>query len=236
MTEKTTSSALVLLNDPQIATSGGNLTNVKATTLAHLAQIPLLERDAAIRAILAGLGLHRIKLGLKHGLWTDWCDENASVSRTQIRMYMGLAAVFLAKCKINKPELIDLLTAGEADFSSSSTACSTAFGTLITFCANSSLNELLCEHHLKPSTKLGGARDAAALKPASQNPEQLYLLARDEIGSVLDRAEALFIKENRLQHMAGHPEEIRGVVDGLRALADKVDAAAKPLLRKNPMK
>ena len=81
-----------------------------------------------------------------------------------------------------------------------------------------------------------GARDAAALKPASQNPEQLYLLARDEIGSVLDRAEALFIKENRLQHMAGHPEEIRGVVDGLRALADKVDAAAKPLLRKNPMK
>jgi len=65
--------------------------------------------------------------------------------------------------------------------------------------------------------------------------EQLYLVARDEIGGFLTQGETLLLKENRLQFLASHPEEVRGVVTSLRALADKVEAAAKPLLEKlNP--
>jgi len=49
---------------------------------------------------------------------------------------------------------------------------------------------------------------------------------------VILQAESLLLKENRLQHLSGHPEEIAGVVISLRELADKVEAAAKPFLKK----
>jgi hypothetical protein len=41
----------------------------------------------------------------------------------------------------------------------------------------------------------------------------------------------MFVKETRLQFLAGHPEEIRGVVYSLRTLFQKVEAASKDLLQ-----
>ena len=44
-------------------------------------------------------------------------------------------------------------------------------------------------------------------------------------------AEELLLKENAMQHLAGYPHEIRGVVEALNELSTKVSKAAKPLLR-----
>jgi hypothetical protein len=98
--------------------------------------------------------------------------------------------------------------------------------------------ELLEQHGIREKGKLGGARTApaASAKGEAPDPEQLYLFARDEIGRVIQGAEQVLVSENPLQHLVGHPEELRGTVESLRTLADKVEAAAKPLLKKESQK
>jgi hypothetical protein len=107
---------------------------------------------------------------------------------------------------------------------------------LAKFVGEKSLNELLRDYGIKGAPQIGGKRDAGASSeddspPAALDPEELYQQARDEIGGLIERGELLLLTENRLQYLAGHPDEIKGVVSGLRTLADKVEAAARPFLK-----
>lgn len=55
--------------------------------------------------------------------------------------------------------------------------------------------------------------------------------ARDQIGGAIETVERVTVKENLLQHLTEHPEELAGVVESLRRVADQVEKAAKPLMK-----
>ncbi|MFA5266035.1 MAG: hypothetical protein WC378_19610 [Opitutaceae bacterium] len=224
--------ALVVLSDRELTYNEQQLPKLQAAAIAQIQQIRTLEREGAARAILAGLTLHRVKASLKFGQFMPWLKGNVQgVAYSQCNYYMRLASVFVEKCRVSKPDLLALPGDQTSLAITSETEGRALLEKLSAFVGDRSLRDLLEKHGIKNSPKLGGARDAGEKDPqAPVDPEMLYLQSRDEIGSVIHRAETLLISENRLQHLAGHPEEIRGVAESLRSLADKIEKAAEALL------
>jgi hypothetical protein len=227
------STALVLLSDPQISVAV-DILKLQSITLKQIKLIAQMERDGALRAIIVGIALHRIKASVNHGEFMPWIKENVEgAGYNQANYYMRLALAFTDRACVTMPELLSLPVDGTEFALDSADAFARRFlEKAQNFVGDRSLNELLREHGIKDAAPRGGARERGLGAPVVVDPEQLYLFARDEIGLTLQRAESLFLTENRLQFLVGHPEEIRGVVESLRNLADKVEAAAKPLLKK----
>ncbi len=236
-TSKSTS-ALVVLGDKELGFNAQQLPKLQAAALQLIDQVRLLERQSAGHAIMAGLTLHRVKVSLKFGEFMPWLKANVrGVRYSQCNYYMRLATVFVEKQHVKKPDLLALpgdQTSLAID-EQASDETRTFFLKLSEFVGDRSLNDLLEKYGIKGAPALGGAREKADTdEPApAPTPEALYLQSRDEIGDLITRAEGLLLRENRLQFLVGHPEEINGVAASLRALADKVEAAAKDLTRKS---
>lgn len=211
------------------------ISDLQRVALQQLALIRRLENESALRALLVGFALHQIKGSLKHGEFLPWVKKNLDSSGyRQANYYMRFASAFREAVEPAEKEVAAIVQHDHALSFDQATGPAQRFVTrAVKFIDGRSLNECLDDLGIKDAGKLGGARARdAAKKHAAPDAEQLYLFARDEIGGVIQRAEELFLKENRLQHLVGHPEEVRGVVESLRTLADKVEAAAKPLIGK----
>lgn len=232
---KKDTSALVLLQDRQISASV-ELTKLQAAALHQLDTLARLNREAPVRAILVGLTLHKIKAVLKRGEFIPWIKQHVKGrGYVQCTYYMRLAVAFAEKTRVTKPEILAI--AGDQTELAIEPADDTArrmMEKITKFVGESNLSELLDRYRIKETKKLGGAREGNDSEdvPEETDPEELYEQARDAIGAVLTSAEELLIRDNRLQHLAGHPEEIRGVVESLRRLAERVEAAAQ--LQLNP--
>jgi hypothetical protein len=230
-------SAVVVLTSAKIAAA--KVAVLQKNICDQIEIIAREERLVPLRAIFTGIALHVVKNSLKHGEFNAWKKANitsgniwtAATALKNSSFYMRLAVVALEACGEDAAKAVagNDLTLALAD---PQKADRTLVAALTKFIGDSSLNELLREHGIKDAPKLGGRRDPgeAGEETAPPDAEQLYFQYRDEIGSALTTAEQLLLKDNALQHLAGHPEEIRGVVEGLRSLADKVEAAAKPLI------
>jgi len=220
--------ALVVLSDPQI----GHGVQFEKSVIEQLRAEHLLilqfERTSALRGIRLGIVLFRLKSVMGHGKFMPAVKAafKGCTHRTAGR-YMQIARHFVESCRADVPEV---LTLADTKFDLTLAGSASAPALLkkaVKFVGDKSLSELIAE-----ATKAAGTPAAKSAKQAAPDAEQLYLFSRDEIGGGLSLLETLLVKENRLQHFAGHPEEIAGVVDSLRTLADKVEAAAKPLLKK----
>lgn len=228
-----TKSALVVLNGSPLSLEKTALKKLQARTIDAVELIARSDRDNVQRRIIAGMALLVVKEQLAHGDFLPWLKKNVSgAGYTQCTYFMRAALCFLDGAVLGRADLLTL-TAGAGTLTLAKKAQGTKLvGAVRHFCADLSWTELLEREKIRETKPLGGAREAGADEPAApQDAEQLYLFSRDEIGGVITQAETLLLKENRLQHLAGHPEEIRGVVTSLRALADKVEAAANPLLK-----
>jgi hypothetical protein len=215
------------------------LSKLKDAAVAQMAIISRSERETPIRAFLLGIMLHRIKPAMS-GEFSKWIAGDLAAkthwtpatAKKNASYYMRLAVEVIEQTNATKPELLALPENHETKLDEFDAAARKFVSRLEKFIDGRSLNELLRDLGIKDAGKIGGARELAApAASAETDPEQLYLFARDEIGLVITQAETLLVKENRLQHLANHPEEVRGVVESLRTLADKVEAAAKPLLK-----
>lgn len=231
----------VLLSDRSLATSP--VEQLQDTAVQQMQVIAQTERDTALRAILLGLTLHKVKACLPHGQFTKWLKSKVTqgnlwtpaTAKKNASFYMRLAEIAVQKSKVTRPELL-ALPGDQTELS-----LDTAEGDgrrfvqkLTKFIGEKSLNELLREHGIKEAKKLGGARNSETDtddEPEAPDAEALYFQSREEISGSLERIEGLILRENRLQHLIGHEDEIRGVVSGLRSLADKVEKAAAPLLK-----
>ncbi len=228
--KKNPGGALALLN---AGLDKGTLAKLQAGVVVEIKLLDSIDTEVAARRIIIGLALLRIKATLKHGQWLPWFKKNVIGTGYRTCAYaMRLAEVFLEEAQPAKADLAALPTDTVSLATIDHRAEAKKFlKALKGFVGERSFAELLDEHELRDAPKLGGARGkAAAAAPAQPDEEQLYLFARDEIGGVLQRAEELLVKENQLQYLARQPAEVRGVVESLRALADKVEAAAKPIL------
>jgi hypothetical protein len=226
--------ALVVLSDAALTVPKAQLKKFQARTVDAIELIGRTERDNVLRRVLVGFALLIVKESAPHKEFMPWLKENVTgAGYTQCTYFMRAARACIDELGIARPELLTL--AGNV---STLQLGKKAAGTKLVaevkkFVGEQSWTELLEAHGIKDTKKIGGARtQTPAEADAAADAEQLYLFSRDEIGGCITQAESLLLKENRLQHLVGHPEEIRGVVESLRSLADRVEAAAKPLLKK----
>jgi hypothetical protein len=162
-------SALTLLSDPQIATGGGNLESLQKTTVEQIDLIKRMESESALRAVLVGLALHRIKASLKHGAFGKWQTENLNAKRAQVGYYMRLAIVCLEDAGFSKPETLGLSEIGTDLATSDAASAKRAFKKIQDFVGEKSLNELLVEHGLK-STGAGGGSNSSSGTGGGEDP------------------------------------------------------------------
>lgn len=229
-----TSSTLVVVNGA-LLTNKQRLARFQKNTAKQLALIERTETDNVKRRLFVGLALHVIKESLAHGEWLPWLKKNAAkeASLRQCHYMMAAAAVWVEQSRVARPD-VAALPAGNFSLKVKDGAMRKLNQSAAAFVGELTWGELLDQHGLRDAKKLGGTRPKGGKDNADiPDEEQLYLFARDEIGGFITQGETLLLKENRLQFLAKHPEEVRGVVTSLRALADRVEQAAKPLLEKS---
>jgi hypothetical protein len=225
-----------LVQDVKVSAKSTELADIQRATLQQLRIMSGLRREEAFRGLLVGMRLLQIKESIGHGNFMPWVKANVTtMGQRWVNYLMRLALFFFAKNRVTKSEFLAL--PGDQlnlDLKGKEGAQRQMVEKAVKFVGDLSLTELLDKHGIKDTKKLGGARDkkTGADKPAQIDPEQLYLQSRDEISEAIARLENLLLRENRLQHLIGHTEEIRGVIYSLNTLAEKVESAAKPLLAK----
>jgi hypothetical protein len=234
MSKTDTTIALSVVTAPELVCAADDLARLQIATVEQFRVIGRMRGEEALRSLIAGLMLHRIKASLPYGEFGKWTKRNLQQFGDRwVNYLMRLALIFVQASKITKPLMLAMPgDQTELALDSMQGQQRAFYERAMKFVGRHSISELLDKHGIKETGKLGGKRAAAGGgKPGPIDPDQLYLQARDEIGLTLSQAETLLLKENRLQHLAGHPEEIRGVVAALRELANKVEAAAKPILK-----
>ncbi|PTX95747.1 DUF3102 domain-containing protein [Opitutus sp. ER46] len=235
-TEKPKTALLVLNGTSALITDKRELAQFQDRTAKQIAIIFKTENENVLRRIFVGLALWRIKASLRHGEFGPWLKKHVNAGHSHVNHMMRAARVFVENARIAQPDVLRLAD-GELAVEVRGRDAETRklVSAATKFVGDLSWGELLETYGIRDAGKVGGARTAAKdASPDTPNEEQLYLFARDEIGGLLNQAETLLVKENRLQFLAKHPEEVRGVVESLRTLADKVEAAAKPLLTAAP--
>lgn len=237
---KKTASSLVVLDDKTLAPDAQRLGKFQAVVIDQVELIATTERDNTARRLYVGAALTVIKNATeagKHGNFQAWLKKNVKgAGYTQCTYMMRAARVFFEQAKLGKSELLSLVS-GDTSLAIAKTGPGGKIEKAAQkFVGDLTWGELLAKHDIRPTEKpapkkpeADGDDDTPAATPS---PEELYTQSRDELGSYLERGAMLFKTENRLQYLADHPEEIAGVVSGLRTLADEVEAAAKPLLKK----
>lgn len=233
--------ALTVLSSTELVAKDEQLDNLKIAATEQFNGIAKMEGKAARGGILCGLTLHRLKTSLPHGqflpfvdqMWPKATFQNPSTIRKTVSNYMRLAETFVSKAKIGKPDILALPGDPLALEIADQHQAKRLLEKLDAFAGNCSLNELLIKHGIK-GVGLKKALEAEEKKesgaPAAPDAEQLYLQYRDEAGGLILRAESLFLQEGCLSHLIGHPEELKGIANGLRSLADKVEREVKDLL------
>ena len=156
------STALTLLSDPQIATTGGNLARLQETAIEQLDLIRKMESESALRAVLCGLALHRIKASLKHGEFGKWQSKYIAAKRSQVGYYMRLALVCLQEGGFSKQDMTAMTSESGDIVLAKDGAAHRAFKKIQNFVGDKSLNELLIEHDIKNASSGGGSSSSSA--------------------------------------------------------------------------
>lgn len=229
---KPVSNSLAVLNTTAL-TDKKQLAAFQHNTAEQLAIISRTENLNVKRRLFVGLALHCIKASLKHGEFMPWLKKHApGAGQRQCNYMMKAALVFLSESRVTAPEL-RALPLHDATLAVKDAAGRRIDAAAEKFVGDRSWGELLTDYGVKDGGKLGGARTAGARKADTvPDEETLYLFARDEIGGALAQVETLLVTENRLQFLAKHPDEVRGVIYSLRTLTQKVESAAKDFLKK----
>lgn len=226
------SSALVVA-DARL-TKKNQLASFQKKTAKQVAIITRAEKDNVTRRLFVGLAFHVIKESLPFGEWMPWLEKHVltETSLRQVHYMMAAAAVWIEKSGLNKPE-VAALPGGNFSLKVKDGPAKKLCAAAVEFVGDRTWGELLADEEIKDGTPtLGGARQHGKNKTKAPSAEQLYLFARDEIGGAIQTVERVLVKDNLLQHLADHPDEVEGVVESLRKVADEVEKAAKPLLKK----
>ncbi len=205
------------------------LTEQLARAREQFAKLKDNDKENALRGVFLGGLFWQIKEAAGHGNFERVASAQMAEipKRTRVEL-MRLWKAFTGGIKLLNGKPIEIPDAQLALAKPEGPVIEAA----LKFVGDLSLHALMIEHGVRDTKKLGGARTkGAGGETQALDAEQLYLFARDEIGGILTAAEQLFLKDNKLLHLSGHPEEIRGVVEGFRSLADKLKKAAKDMLK-----
>ena len=152
------SSALALVQDREISTKV-EISKLQAVAVQQLAVIKQLHASAALRAILVGLTLHRIKAASTHGEWMPWLKKNFDGGKSTANHYMRLALVFVEKTKAKRPDLL-ALPGDQIDLAleNPGAAEKRLMDKAAKFVGTKTLSELLDEHGIRDGVAKGKKR------------------------------------------------------------------------------
>ena len=229
---KTSSTAVVVVTSTPVISDKAKLAKFQASTADQLKLIDRTEAENNNRRLVVGLALMCIRDSLKRGEWLPWLRKNsAGTSQRQCYYMIAAAERWIEDAKLAKQ--VAAISTGDLTLTLKSEAMEKLAAAATKFLDGRTWGELLADLDIRDKPKLGGARNVTPAAPDEPaDAETLYVTARDEIGGVISTAERLLLTENQLQHLVGHEDEVRGIVTSLRALADKVEAAATPILKK----
>jgi len=226
--------ALALLDDKQIRTTGANLDTLQRAAITQIALVRRMESESALRAILVGMALMRVKHSLAHGEFMPWLKKNLdATAHRQANYYMRLGLVFLEKTKATKPEVL-ALPGDQAELSLDNIEgpARRLMEKMTKFVGDKSLNELLSEHAIKDGKALGGARKGG--KEDKRSEEEKLAEVREfklaELNAWLASGEQLLIAENVCQFLSA--KEIERFHGQLLDLKTNFTKAIQPLLKK----
>lgn len=177
---------------------------------AEFDRIAKLESEAALRAVLVGITLHRIKYHLPHGEWMPWQKAHLDLKKTQVNNYMRLATAFVARARATKQELLALPAAGQKKTLAldSKTPVGRAFAEKLNkFVGDCSLNELLVKYGIKGVTRDGdaGTETGTGETPATGADGQMFFaeIAEHFVGirQILDPAKVAQFTPAQLDQM-----------------------------------
>lgn len=151
--------ALILVQDSAISAPSGALFTLQQTAIEQMRLIRRYQNESAIRSILVGLSLWRIKASMK-GTFTEWLKKDFDgVGYRQARYYMSASLAFLEKTKATKPEFLALPGDQTQLTLDSYEGAARSFMEKITeFVGERSLGELLADLGLKETAKKKATR------------------------------------------------------------------------------
>ena len=229
---KAETSVAVVFDESKLA-AVDRLKKFQVATIDLIEDVGRAEKLNIERRLGVGIALLIVRASSQRGEFKPWLEANVKDAGYRQCVYMmRLAETFVKEAGLGR-DTIKAIGAGKVSLKVKEKGKPTAIQKAATeFIDGLTWGELLAKHEIRAEEggKLGGARTASP-KGKAPSPDELYEQSRDEIGGLLEHAETLFLKENKLQYLAGHPEEITGVVTGLRDLADKVEKAAAPILK-----
>lgn len=227
MSKADTTLALATFTSPELRADPTQLALLQSGVIQQLELMRRLRGEEAMRGLMVGLTLQRIKASLPHGQFVPWMKAHISLwSDRYCRYLMRLALAFVEKTKAKKPELLALPGEQiEMNLEGAEGARRTLLEKMARFVGDHSLADLFEKYGIKETKKLGGAREDEAegdQPPApAATPEQLAQAARDEIGTAVQALEQLLLRENRLQYVIDDETFLSGTVESLETLASK---------------
>lgn len=230
MAKPTTTTALAVISSSELKADAKQLALLQNSVVAQFRRLHQMREEEALRGLLLGLTLHRVKASLPHGEFGKWAKTHATFGERWVNYLMKLALVFIDKAKATKPELLacpgdqaELALEGMEGEQRRFTAKARKFvGKL-------NLSELLDAHDIKGGKKLGSAREAGEA-PAEPTPEERALQTAEELGAWLTQGRQMLITENVCQHLSA--DQIRSVADSLNALRTDFRSGLGDLLKK----
>jgi hypothetical protein len=167
--------ALAVVNSSELKAKDQALEQLQQTVITQLGYIRGLRRQEALRGLLVGMSLQRIKASLPHGQFGKWVKDNIAIfGERYVQFLMKLALVFVDKCKVKKPEILALpgdqteLTLDTLDGDSRR-----MMEKAEKFAGDLSLNELFIKHDIKSvglKSKLAAQRKKEAEEDGEEEP------------------------------------------------------------------
>lgn len=227
------SKGLVILKDEALTVPKDHIKELQGQVHDQLAAIPRLESEAAARAIIAGIGLWRLKHSLGHGKWMPYFNQIGTSGanlpkRRQCSNYMALALVFVDKVRGINQETLGIALAGqlELNLTKPSDEQRTFFMALQDFVGAQSLNDLLDRYGIKERKEIGGARESTKSLGPVEDAEAIYDRYHADASKMLTDLKHLFIGEKLVERLAIKPKAASAIAAELRKVADEFEAQA----------
>ena len=162
-----TTHALALISSADLKVSADNLALLQQSVTDQFRRLRALRGEEALRGLLLGLTLHRVKASLPHGEFGGWAKQHATFGDRWVNYLMKLSLIFIDKAKATKPELLALPgDQTELSLDGMEGAQRTFMTKALKFVGEESLSDLLIKHGIKGV----GLRTELAAKAAAEHP------------------------------------------------------------------
>lgn len=230
---ETTSLALVLA-DARI-TNKSAFTRFQNNTASQVAIIQRTEKENVTRRLFVGLALEMIKETFGHGNgWIEWKEKHvlSQMGESQMHYTMAAAREWVDQTGVKIPD-VTALSGGKVWVNIKAGPLKQLAASADKFVGDLTWGELLAREDIRDGTPhLGGTRPHGTKKQKALSAEQLYLFAREQLGSIAMNFDRVILKENVLQYFEAHPDEAIATIEGMETTLKKAKEAAKALQKK----